>query len=279
MRVFLSLLLSVLSSQGMAYSSHYESVFKCDGESDRFNWYCKEEKEEKPKNVIKPPEPKQDKDKKAPQKEKEMPDSEFDKALAEHSAMKKRLQDLLKVAYVNPTEENLRTYIAYQNMVTKKAAVFTDKWQRVLWKSPDLDYSQKHPIAGMAKAANTQELSKQERTMFKSLNEQGYGIFFFYRSDCPYCHKMISPIRIFKRMTGMSVLPISVDGVLLSKEFPGSIHDAGQARKLGVESTPSIYLVNPKTKDIKTIATGWISVIELKDRIFKLVEKKPGESY
>lgn len=265
-----------LAFQNAAYAStfDYKSAFDCEGE-DRFNWYCQgKEEEEKPVEITPPPVVVIPEKKETSPQEPEKP-----KELVEFEAMQKELENKLRIAYMEPTEENLKNYIEYQNMVTQKAAIFTDVWKRTLWSTPELDYAQKHPVAQMAKATNQRVLNEKEKLNWADLKDKGYGLFFFYRSDCPYCHQMEFPIRILSQQTGLEVLPISVDGVLLNEKFPNSVVDSGQAQMLDVQSTPSLFLVNSKTKDIMPIATGWVSVEEMKKRVYVLTMTKPGENY
>lgn len=266
-------LVLVLQNTAFATTFDYKSAFDCEGE-DRFNWYCQgKEEEEKPVETPPPvvviPETKDT----SPQ------ESKKPKELVEFEAMQKELENKLRIAYMEPTEENLKNYIEYQNMVTQKAAIFTDVWKRTLWGNPKLDYAQKFPVAQMAKATNQRVINQKEKQNWESLKEEGYGLFFFYRSDCPYCHQMANPMRIVSKQTGLEVLPISVDGVLLNEKFPNSVEDSGQAQTLQVQSTPSLFLVNARTKDIMPIATGWVSVEEIKKRIYVLTMTKPGENY
>lgn len=268
---------SVPALSAVSNSFNYKSVYDCQGE-DKFMWYCKGELKEAPLPKEEAPEPPEEQADKDPVEEK-APETERQKALKEFDAVQVELQERLRVAYVNPTPENLESYIEYQNMVTTKAAVFTDVWKRTQWAKPELDYSVKHPISALGKATSQATVNKYKRENFESLKAEGYGVFFFYRSDCSYCHSMEAPMRIFQEQTGFEVLPISMDGVLLSEKFPGSVLDNGQSENLNVTHSPSIFLVNTKTKDIKPVASGWVSVEEIKNRVYVLTATKPGDNY
>ena len=54
--------------------------------------------------------------------------------------MQKRLEDLKRVAVMNPTDANLTAYMRYQRMVMNKSEHFAERWQRLVWTVPDLDY-------------------------------------------------------------------------------------------------------------------------------------------
>ena len=54
--------------------------------------------------------------------------------------MQKRLEDLKRVAVTNPTDANLTAYMRYQRWVMNKSQHFAERWQRLVWTAPDLDY-------------------------------------------------------------------------------------------------------------------------------------------
>jgi conjugal transfer pilus assembly protein TraF len=62
------------------------------------------------------------------------------KDLADFEAMQQRLEDLKRVAVMNPSDTNLLAYMRYQRLVMDKSQVFADRWQRLVWSVPDLDY-------------------------------------------------------------------------------------------------------------------------------------------
>lgn len=277
---FISLGVILLWSAPVQSSSFsYDSVFDCEGE-DRFNWYCEKQlvEELKPEPVIEKPRP--EPEKVAEPEEKEQPEKEpKPEELEQFKEMQEKLQEKLQIAYINPTEENIKEYIAYQNMVMNKASVFTDTWQRAIWQTPELDYSQRFPIATMAKRTKRSMELVDENEHFQKLKEEGYAVFFFYSSTCSFCHQMAEPIKHFQTNTALEVLPITIDGIKLEDKFPGSVIDKGQAQMIGVKSTPSLYLVNMKDRSIEPIATGWVSVQSIRDRIYILTATEPGDNY
>jgi conjugal transfer pilus assembly protein TraF len=265
---FTILTLGVITSSQAESKIDYKSAFQC-GDTAKFNWYCDDVK------VVEKKKPK------AKEPKKEIPTEKVEaKApeLAEFKRIQQRLVDLREIAYVNPTKANIYNYIEYQNVITTKAAVFADTWKRVQWLKPELDYSQKHPTAAMAKAAKNKMVNEKKAYNLEKLKAEGYGIFFFYKSNCEYCHQMQYPLQLLVKRTGMDVMSISTDGVLLEK-FPNSVADSGQAKNLNVVQTPTLMLVNTITKDIQPIATGWVSYQELEKRIYVLTATKPGDNY
>src|SRR5262245_22666243 len=61
--------------------------------------------------------------------------------LVQFEAMQKRLDDLKRIAVMNPTDTNLLAYMRYQKHVMNKSELFSERWQRLVWTVPELDYS------------------------------------------------------------------------------------------------------------------------------------------
>jgi conjugal transfer pilus assembly protein TraF len=54
------------------------------------------------------------------------------KELIEFEAMQKRLDELKRIAVMNPSESHMKAYMGYQRYVMDKSAVFADNWQRLV---------------------------------------------------------------------------------------------------------------------------------------------------
>lgn len=263
---------TLLTFSGVVYAQEsssldYKSAYLCEGQ-EKFNWYCDEEEVKEEVQKVEKVEP----------KPAVTPVETKPKELVEFEDIQKKLEELLQIAYVNPSDENIYNYIAYQNQVTNKAAIFADKWKRVQWINPELDYSQRFPTSKMAKSVRNKDVLAKQEFNLKHLAQEGYGIFFFYKSDCSYCHQMEYPVKLLAKRSGLDILSIATDGVIVDK-FPNSVADAGQTASLGVTQTPTIMLINHKTKDIQPIATGWVSLQELEKRIYVLTATRPGDNF
>jgi len=264
---------------GQSHSSvlTYDSAFHCQGD-ERFNWYCIEKKDDEPSPAplpavpLVPPVTVEDEIDKRDSYEKEK--------LAEFEAMQQRLENLKRIAIVEPSDENLRAYIAYQLEMQKKAALFADKWKRVQWASPELDYSVAHPTNNTASRLRKEERRASEMANLESLASDGWAIWFFYSSTCNYCHSMIDPLNMLHNKNGLPVLPVSLDGGLLPElnALPFQV-DSGQAQQLGVTITPTIFLVNTKSNDVIPISFGVISYFGLIERIYNITQTEPGERF
>lgn len=183
----------------------------------------------------------------------------------------RQLKDLKERAVMHPSEENLVAYIRLQNWVSDKSEQFADMWQRVIWRHPELDYSIGHPTDAQAilvrKDAEIANYSARLADIGRT-----YGLFFIFRSTCPYCHREAPMLKRFARRYGISVVPISQDGPGLP-DYPHPRPDAGISAQLGVQSVPALFLVNPNRREVMPIAYGLISEQELIQRMIRLTAR------
>jgi len=191
--------------------------------------------------------------------------------LVEFEALQKRVEDLRNIAIINPSEQNIRNYLDIQNFVIEKASTFADVAQRVIWATPELDPT----VTGRPVNAKALEVFDREqagaRTNTVAQLSQTHALFFFFRSDCPYCHQFAPLLKDFEAKFGLHVVPISVDGGGLP-EFPSPRVDNGIARTLDVRQVPALFLAEPRGGKITPIGYGVLSESELLERIFVVTQ-------
>lgn len=186
--------------------------------------------------------------------------------LIEFEHLKKRLEDYRNIAIMRPTEANVRRYMALEASVVRQASYFSDVAQRVAWSTPSLDMTlEGRPVNARAIEVFDRE---QSRARSQSLAELGktHVLFFFFRSDCPYCHAFAPTLEAFQARHGIQVVPISVDGAGLPN-FPQFRRDNGISRTLQVTQVPALYLAEPFTGKITPIGFGVLSEAQLVERI------------
>lgn len=236
----------------------YPSVWQCD--STKFNWYCQVE-ETKP-TERQPP-------KKARTKE--------EIALEEIEKLRKELEAKRALAILQPTQENVKAYIAAQESLMQRASVFSDVWRRVIWQNPEMNYELKRPANNAAIATYTNLRKAEEKRTLDEINKE-WGLFFFFRSDCPYCHRMAPTLKFLSEAYGITVLPVSLDGGGLS-EYPNPLRDNGMAARLGIQQVPTLVLGNIRDKRLIPLGSGVISAQDVIERIYILTSTRPGELY
>jgi conjugal transfer pilus assembly protein TraF len=196
--------------------------------------------------------------------------------LVAFEALQKRMEELQHIAYMNPTEENVRNYLEMQAFVVEKSSYFADVWQRVVWATPDLDYTVTgRPVNAKALEVFNDE-TQRERAQTVSALSKSHVLFFFFRSDCPYCHMFAPYLREFEAKFGLKIEAVSLDGGPLP-EFPRPRIDNGIARTLDVKHVPALYLADPAAGRITPIGFGVLSEGELLERI-QVVTRPDAES-
>lgn len=260
--VFPFVLCFFVGAASAASGLEYDSIWRCD--ENRFNWYCDIQQDaEENRRIVESPKPKAV--------------SDEDEAVA---ALKKLREDAEKkraLAIVKPTAENLKSYIVAQEALMDRAAVFSDVWRRVIWANPELNYQLRNPSNNSAIQVRDVQRARKEAESMAMLAKE-WGLFFFFRSDCPYCHRMAPTLKFLAEQYGIAVLPVSLDGLGLP-EFPNPSRDNGMAAALGVSVVPLVVLGNIKDRRLLPIGSGVLSAQEIVERIYVLTQTRPGELY
>ncbi|MBP9691877.1 MAG: type-F conjugative transfer system pilin assembly protein TraF [Alphaproteobacteria bacterium] len=183
---------------------------------------------------------------------------------------RKTLETKLHAAIVEPTRENLMTYIIAQKGLMDQSQRFSESWQRVVMTTPALDETLAHPVEQSARHVYYDEQAKGFSKHMKGFSQE-YGLFFFFRQNCAYCHNFAPIVKRFSQKYGWSVLPISLDGGSLP-EFPNARSDNGMAARLQITHVPALIALHPKTGKLLPLAYGMISESEIERRIEMLTK-------
>lgn len=212
----------------------------------------------------------------SPEARSESSDAARPPELDEFERIQKRLSELRNIAIVNPTEENMKAYIAFQEEQMARASVFADQWRRTLWANPELKYEGR-PVNATAIASFDSNYGQQVRASLSQLAST-HGVYFFFRSDCPFCHSMAPTLKLLEQTHGIRVIAISLDGGTLP-QFPNAITDKGQAQAMGVRSVPSYFLASPRIGSVYPLGTGVLSLGTIEDRIYTQAFTQPGSKF
>ena len=191
--------------------------------------------------------------------------------IATMEALHHKVQQTLDQAILNPTEDNIRQYIALQNQLGERAQHFADVWKSVLLNYPELDFSLRHPTNNLAKQIDLDSVRQQENAAIQQFAQHN-GLFFFYRSSCPYCQRFAPILKKFSSRYGLSVIPITTDGISLP-EYPHSHSDQGQAARLKVTIEPALFTADPQTHRIIPVSYGLLSEDELRQRLLTIAQQ------
>jgi conjugal transfer pilus assembly protein TraF len=183
--------------------------------------------------------------------------------------LKVEMEKAKEVAIDNPTRENVEYYNYLQKIAMDKAEKFALMTQQVNTLNPALDESIDNPTTKYAKDANT-ALRDRERTQVLTTLGSEVGIYYFFKSDCPFCAKQNSLIQALQSKYGFSVLPVSLDRrPFADGSFANWVPDQGQGAALNIMSTPTIYLYRAPDK-IVLLAASLQTLPELERRILQV---------
>ncbi|PPD43811.1 MAG: hypothetical protein CTY16_12820 [Methylobacter sp.] len=166
-----------------------------------------------------------------------------------------------------PTADNVSRYLYLQRVMLDKAERFTEQSQRVVMADALLDENSRRPIATFGANAMDELADKGVDKAVKQLAKAA-GLWFFYSSTCSFCIKEAGVLKGLSHAYGFKVLPIALDGLPLpDNSYPDFTIDRGQAKKMGVETTPALFLVKPGQKgDVIQIGQGLLSGDEIVKR-------------
>ena len=177
--------------------------------------------------------------------------------------MKKRGDELLSHAMENPTIENVKAYMEYNNLMMKLSENFSLAWQKALMMYPEFEGPV--PVSDADKDLYFQSVREREQEILQGLSREA-GLFFFYSSSCPHCERQAAHLRRFMAEHPYFVVkPISLDGGVLP-EFPETVMDNGISSRLGVDKVPSIFLAFPPDR-FERISVELLTADELKRRL------------
>jgi conjugal transfer pilus assembly protein TraF len=186
--------------------------------------------------------------------------------LDQFDRLKKTLEETRNIAIINPSEANVRRYMELEAKVVAQASYFADVAQRVAWATPELDPTLRgRPVNEKAIEVFDREQQKSRSNSIAELGKD-HVLFFFFRSDCPYCHAFAPTMEAFQARYSIQVVAISVDGGPMPG-FPNAKTDNGIAHTLNVTQVPAVFLAQPYTGTITPIGFGVLSESQLLERI------------
>lgn len=183
-------------------------------------------------------------------------------------------EDALANAILEPTKENYQEYLAMTNQIQQQSQNFATGFKQAIWVTPEYDYTLQKPRSSQAIIAqNDQELKLNESELYR-LSEEN-GLLFFFRSDCPYCHRFAPVLKRFSEQYGFTVIPVSLDGGPLPEyPYPKTNYDMG--RKLNVEVVPALFMVNPDSNSVSTVGYGYADWSKLLTKVLFAAQQLEG---
>lgn len=197
-----------------------------------------------------------------------------EQAQDELDTLQQELEGAKALAVMYPTTEHIEEYIRLHNAVLEQASLFSRRWQQVIWQTPELNFAVDKPTDNSARHLYYDlEKTVDERSV-QSLADE-YGLFFFFKESCPYCHAFAPVLKNFENQYGITVMAISMDGGTLP-DYPMAVNDNGLAQQLAIETVPALYALHPKTQQVIPLSFGLVSEAELKRRVSTLARMQGG---
>lgn len=180
-------------------------------------------------------------------------------------AQRKELETKLHTAILEPSHENIVTYILAQKALMDQSQRFSEAWKQVVLRTPSLDETLVNPVDQNARHIYYQKRHQEIAKRIKALAQE-YGLFFFFKGDCAYCHHFAPVVKDFAKKHGWSVLAVSLDRGTLP-EFPGARKDNGMATRLQVSHVPALIAFHSSSGQMIPLAYGLVSESEIEERV------------
>lgn len=169
----------------------------------------------------------------------------------------------------NPTKDNMELYLLLQKLALDKSEQFALASRAYASQNPGIDETVQNPTSAISRNSLTESQEKSQNDTIRKIAKRA-GIYYFYRSDCPFCHQQNPTLEILTRMTGLTIIPIALDDAPSQDGLlPNWRPDQGQAEYLGVTKTPTMYLVEPGGK-VQLLSVGVRSLPEIRSRTIQL---------
>lgn len=174
------------------------------------------------------------------------------------------LERAMALAVVEPTPDHVRAYLELNHALMEQSEAFANTWKQVVWTTPNLDYGLVSPTGAAAHTRADVRAAEQQAQLAAAASR--YGLLFFFRGDCPYCHQFAPVLSRFAADFGFSVIAVTLDGGVLP-EYPNPRSNHEAAVQLQVESFPALYVLDPATRKVVPAVFGAVGYSDLAQRL------------
>jgi len=190
--------------------------------------------------------------------------------LEDLETFKKELDEKMKIAVWNPTDENMYDYMEMQVVMLNKSEAFANNFEKTVWQNPELNYQVEHPTNKLALQHYRAETRNSHQRHMKTVKDR-YGFYYFYAGGCGACQIFSPLLSGFADVHDLTIMAISMDGAP-NDDFEDWFPDNGISKRVGFDQavTPALLLFDTQTGDTVPISFGVVTIDELEKRIFKL---------
>lgn len=188
---------------------------------------------------------------------------------------KRHLHQLLSLALIQPSSENVENYIRNQRYLLNQSDRFAETWGTVLLHNPLLGDFLSTPTTNYGVLAMKELELNKKKQILKHISAE-YFLLFFFRGNDPLSDTVAEVVKLFASTNNWKYKAVSLDG----KGIPSITNfeiDHGLSTKLGVQVTPSLYIVDPNQNWVFPVGAGLVSVSEIEQNIILQVDKANEE--
>ena len=211
----------------------------------------------------------------APQQPPAQPESAMERILK----MRQVLEEARARAILDPSAENVSSYLRLQQETLQRAASFSDAFRRTVWGNPHLDYTLRRPVGALAKRVWSDERRAERAAVLARLGER-YGLIYLGSAQCSECRVFGPLLRAFALRHGLEVLAVSLTGEPL-EGWPEAVPDQGRSARLGLTTrvVPAVFLYDTQMSRALPVSFGVVAEDQLAERIFALTSREVGSDY
>ena len=200
-------------------------------------------------------------------------------SIEEIGLMRQALEESRAVAILEPTPDNVAAYLYLQQESLQRAATFSDVFRRVVWSTPELDYTLRRPAGALSKQLWSDERLAAQRKVLSNLSQR-YGLIYLGDAGCAGCRVFGPLLRAFALRHGLDVLAVSLTGEDL-EGWPEAVPDNGRAAELGLDGAPvpAVVLFDTATGQVLPVSFGVVAEDQLAERIYALTALEVGNDY
>ncbi len=177
----------------------------------------------------------------------------------------RKLKQLLSLAIVSPTEENVAEYMRAQRKWILQSNAFAQTWGKTLLEHPELGDFLTTPTSSYGILAKKALDTQQRKELLQKLS-QDYFLLFFFKGGDPLSQKAAEVLHLFASTNRWKYKAVSLDGIGLP-QFETFELDKGISDLFVVRATPSLFVVNPTEMQAYPVGAGLLTVSEIEQNI------------
>ncbi|WP_020678080.1 conjugal transfer protein TraF [Geopsychrobacter electrodiphilus] len=179
--------------------------------------------------------------------------------------LKEYAEQVTKEAIRVPSEENVKRHYLVQDVIRRKARAFTNVSEMVWQKYPELTTAKDNPLTAPGRNALTRA-QVEERRQELALARKDFALLYLRSDTCEFCQAQDQIIPHVASRLGWKVKPINIDT------------DSELAKRLGVETVPTLILISKGSQEFFPVTTGVSSVTEIESHLFRAIRLLRGET-